>query len=270
MTKYKLTPRLRSGVTLIELILVLAISSFMIVLALGGLTNRGRSQFDDGMNQVLNNLRQVQNEAASGQLAGSKCSATMTDAQRDAAGCPKDGQEVVGKGISLALNTDGDFGGDGCSKPTSYEASGNTSSVYYEYIILRGAGSPWNNVVCALRQKQLNLPSSLVLAEIVRKDAAGVIVSSPTTDRGMVNFVRRGEADTNPSASALPYYFAQAYFSDDHAGYFFGTFTAAMAYASYSAPQSGTVTLQFQGKENAAYKAKIEINLVSGAMEIKQ
>ncbi len=267
-TSHRITQAItkQRGVTLVELILVLAISSFMIVLALGGINNRGRGEFDNSMKQVLNNLRQVQNEAASGQLVGSNCDATVTNPnQRDLAGCPRDGEEIVGKGVSFGLSASANFGGDSCSKATSYGASGSpaTSTAYYEYVIKRGAGTPWNNVVCALRQKQVSLPSAVVLAGIVPP-------SGPNADRAMINFVRHNNDDANPNATTPPFFFKQAYFSDASGGYFFGTFTPAMAYASYASSQSGTLTLKFQGKDNAAYKASIVIDLAGGSMELKQ
>lgn len=78
--------RKQSGVGLIEVILVIAIAGFMIAIAINGISNSGRGNFDDGMNQVLNNLRQVQNEAASGQgpLSGGT------------------GDELIGKGVAFA------------------------------------------------------------------------------------------------------------------------------------------------------------------------
>ncbi len=288
MIRHKLTLSLRSGVTLIELILVLAISAFMIVLALGGLTNRGRSQFDDGMRQVFNNLRKVQNEAASGQWAGATSSACANpDAAAVVKGeCLGAGAEMVGRGVSFAITT----AANNAAQPNPYapnyliehnfdvqaSATPPYARAFYEFYIGRGAKPTptaperFDKVVGPLLEKQAKLPAGVGLSGITYKPPGG---SEQPRDRGMLNFVRY-ESDTSDQApsAALPFFFSQAYFQDTGAmgSLPAGAFSSSQTYDNYQTPQESTITLYFVGTDNANYKASIVIDTATGVMELKQ
>lgn len=246
MTRHKLTPGLRSGVTLIELILVLAISAFMIVLALGGLTNRGRSQFDDGMNQVLNNLREVQNEAVNGQAPICKGGAT---------GCLDSGQQVFGRAVSFA-----------------------TTSNEYETSLVNTWGPDNQGVEQRSAFKQLNkLPAGVKLVGIEQRVArTDVIWETPVLTMGLLVFTR-GTATLASNSQVrnvgYPHFFNQdkIYYSPNPPRVLGsdGSGVAAAARAvTYVNPRDDTITLKFQSPGSSAIQAKIVIDGMSGNMEI--
>lgn len=288
MIRHKLTPRLRSGVTLIELILVLAISAFMIVLALGGLTNRGRSQFDDGVRQVFNNLRKVQNEAASGQWAGATSPACVNPSPFDVneGRCLGAGAEMVGRGVGFAttvaannsLQSD-QFNGIYVSEhnfEVQTSATPPYARAFYEFYIGRGpkprsvTDGRFDKIASPLLEKQAKLPAGVGLSSITYKPIGG---TEQPRDRGMLNFVRyESDASDQAPATALPFFFNQAYFQDTDALTTLppGAFSSAQVYDNYQTPQESTITLYFIGTDNSNYKASIVIDTATGVMELKQ
>ncbi len=83
------------GITLIEVIIVLAISSMLIVIAAGFLRNNGRSDFDNSMRQLTNEIRAVQNEANTG--IGPDPTTYDCPARVDSFGVPLSGYPAAGK-----------------------------------------------------------------------------------------------------------------------------------------------------------------------------
>lgn len=174
-TQNALSPR--RGVSLIELIMVIAISSFMIAIALAGLNNSGRSRFDDGMRQVLNRLREVQNQAANGQAPSNGLLA---------------GQELFGKGVWF----------------TTVPTTG-----YNEYFVRRplpptDGSTDYSGFVADFAGRDVKLPNSLKLTKIE--------VAGTTAPKGMIVFARReegGSTQGQTSSSALPYFFAESTFA---------------------------------------------------------
>lgn len=286
MLKHRLTLKSSRGVTLIELILVLAISAFMIVLALGGLTNRGRSQFDDGMNQVFNNLRKIQNEAASGQWAGVTNPACLNPSPYDVneGRCLGSGAEMIGKGVSFATTTaaNNPIVADQANYTIehNFDVQTGASPVYarafYEYYIGRGpkptvpSGPRFDKIVASLLEKQAKFPSGVGLSKITYKAAGGV---EQDRDRGMLNFVRYESDDSDQApAVALPFFFNQAYIRDTGAIGSLppGAFSSSQTYDNYQTPQDSIITLYFVGSDNSNFKASIVINTATGVMELKQ
>ncbi len=285
MTKHNPTPRLRSGVTLIELILVLAISAFMIVLALGGVNNRGRSQFDDGMSQVLNNLRKIQNEAASGQWAGAtnpECKSPNPFAVNEGR-CLASGGEMVGRGVSFATTTAANNAlqnGFVYINEHNFDVQTSASPVYsrafYEYYVGRGpkptSGSVgrYDKITAQFLEKQAKLPSAVGLSRITYKAPGG---SEQDRDRGMLNFVRyESDASDQAPSAALPFFFSQAHFHDTAALGILpvGSFSSAQTYDNYQTPQDSIITLYFVGTNNSSHKDSIAINTATGVMELKR
>lgn len=248
MTRYNLTPRLRSGVTLIELILVLAISSFMIVLALGGLTNRGRVQFDDGMNQVLNNLREVQNEAVNGQAP--ICTV-------GASNCLQSGHQVFGRGVSFTT----------------------TSNEYKTFLV--NSWGPDNQGVEQLPAflQVKKFPADVKLVKIEQTTShPDVIPEFPLLTMGLLVFTRgtaTSASDSQVRSVGYPHFFNQdvinpgivagRYENSDGSGY-----VAAARAVTYVSPRDNTVTLTFQNPDNANIQARIVIDGKTGNMEIKK
>lgn len=243
MTQHNLTLKLRSGVTLIEVLLVVVISVFMVTLALGGITNRGRSQFDDSMNQVLNNLRRVQNEAASGK--GPLCKGGTAD-------CLNSGDEIFGRSVTMDLATPG----------------------YYEHTL-----HTWGQTNAAVGQLNSSMqwrkfPSSLRLINIEAIGApANTIIEANTAKltKGVIVFARSVTAANDNSRVgnvALPFFFNQAGFNDTTAKEEYG-FKVIARVAHYAAPQPTVVRLKFENPRNTSMKATIVINAVTGAMELE-
>lgn len=248
MFKHRLIPEfpIRSGVTLVELILVLAISSFMIVLALGGVNNRGRSQFDQGMDQVLSSLRQAQNEATNGQ--GLKCT-TGTP------GCLASGQEIFGRGMSFKVGVDS-----------------------YKIFLVNSWGNPGDENSAVQQgivpEENKRFPVNVTLKSITQKLPESTInVQTPAMIDGLLVFARGGTGSGGGVSNvALPYFFNQGSVNDpvsSRLGQIGATgFTAAQSVSTYDSPRNNVVTLTFENPDNANMKAKIVINSASGTMEL--
>ena len=258
----------RKGVTLIELIIVLAISAFMITIALNGITNRGRSSFDDGMKQVFNDLRSIQNEAAAGQGPVESNSFTCTSGSEK---CLLAGQELVGKGVTLSTDPVSTINDntilDTPNFSQEFKVSGGLARGYVEYSVVRAA--QLTTTVHARSRKNKTLPGSVALKEITTQ----VGVSLPvTTNKQMIIFARGVSIGDNSSVggNALPpHVFTQSHFSDGAptAG---GCCTNAQTFANYAVSQNIIVTLQFVNPENTSMKASIVIDSAAGTMELKQ
>lgn len=247
MLKYKDKLRLGRGVTLIELILVLAISAFMIVLALGGLTNRGRVQFDDGVKQVLNSLRQVQNEAVNGQAPICKAGAP----------CLLPGQQVLGRGMSFTT----------------------TSNEYKTFLV--NTWGPDNQGVEQLSPfiDVNKFPAGVKLVKIEQlKSRPEVIPETPKLTMGLIVFTRgtaTSASDSQVRNVGYPHFFNQdvinpgivsgRFLDVDASGY-----PAGARAVTYVNPREDTITLTFQSPDNAAIKASIVIDGKSGTMEIQR
>lgn len=208
----KLPKNRQRGIGLVEVILVVAIAGFMIVLAINGVANSGRAQFDDGMRQVLNYFRQVQNEASSGQAPAQNLA----------------GKELVGKGIV-------------------FEGEAPTVAYTNYWLVRSGEGAADRNVIqkSDINGVKVNLPAGIKITGFQTLAGSGT--------KGTLNFV-----NLTGSTSALPYFFASSDFVGDVANA-----------DKYTASQTGVVVISFEGSK-ADYKATIEVNTATGAMELKQ
>lgn len=258
MFKHKLKPelRVRSGVTLIELILVLAISSFMIVLALGGFNGRNRASFDRGADQVLSSLRSVQNEATSGQWQGrTDCGSAQED-------CLQSGEQLVGKGVTLSTLS-GDVIDDTYSGflnfRQNFSVSNNLAGSYVEYTVVRAGGSLNTTVGPRLRSIK-NFPSDIKLKSIK--------VDDKEVTSAMLVFARGssgGEIDATTRSAVSPHVYLQRYFIDG-----VGFPTPAQQLANYNTTQNSVVTLEFVNPNNTGMTSTIVITTATGAMELKK
>ncbi len=251
------------GIGLVEVILVVAIAGFMITLAISGISNGGRASFDDGMKQVLNDIRLVQNEAASGKGPGKECNPaavsshagySSSDQYRFWNGCPGSGEEIFGNGISFSLSSPV----ESFNYLTKTTDGSTVAAAYYSYYLKRG-GSNYKETVGGLRNKQNKLPAAIVLSNIEYNGAA--------VDRAMIQFAAAS------GEGISPFYFKQATFGDpaaprEQVGFF--SLTPAAIYNKYTNRQTGTVTLTFRGSSNSSYIAKIEIDTNAGSVELKQ
>lgn len=246
----------QKGITLIELILVLAISAFMIVLALGGVTNRGRAQFDDGMRQVLNNLRTVQNEAVSGQWEGKTCTTGLYD------NCIQSKEELVGKAVTFStVPGDVEEKAYGCTSihTKNFNVKGSLSAAYLISSVTRGAGT-LRNTVGPRMHRTVAMPAnvrleSIKLSELPTISGSALVVFARSAETGQVNSIK--------GSSVPPHVFGQAAFSQNC------TLTAAQTLANYDALQTGTLELRFVNPDNKNMGSTIIINRVTGAMELK-
>jgi type II secretory pathway pseudopilin PulG len=246
MLKHRLTLKPSRGVTLIELILVLAISAFMIVLALGGLTNRGRVQFDDGVNQVLNSLRQVQNEAVNGQAPICRAGAP----------CLLPGQQVLGRGVSFTT----------------------TSNEYKTFLV--NTWGPDNQGVEQLSPfiDVKKLPAGVKLVGIEQlKSRPEVRPETPKLTVGLIVFTRgtaTSASDSQVRNVGYPHFFNQDVINPGISGRFLDVdasgYPAGARAVTYVNPREDTITLTFQSPDNTAIKASIVIDGKSGTMEIQR
>ena len=247
MFKHKLTLKPNRGVTLIELILVLAISAFMIVLALGGLTNRGRVQFDDGVSQVLNNLRQVQNEAVNGQAP--ICTV-------GASNCLQSGHQVFGRGVSFRT----------------------TSNEYKTFLV-----NSWGPDNAALQQgvvpeQTRKFPAGVRLTKIEQTNRhPDVLEEQPTLTLGLLIFARGNTVSaTNGQVRNVgyPHFFNQDRVDRPFGGRYLNSegsgFVAAARAVTYVSPRDNVVILTFQSPDNSSIQAEIVIDGKTGNMEIKK
>ncbi len=224
------------GIGLVEVILVIAIAGFMITLAISGISSGGRSSFDDGMKQVLNDLRQVQNEAASGQAVG-----------------VQPGNELFGKGVGFATKEDEVPAGSFAFQGSGPDTVGIDSRKYFA---LRTTGTDALTELAPASRSAY--PGSVALKSIeVVPNAGGNVV---TYSKGTLVFTGGGAN----SGNVLPYFFPNYGVADPSPASGVGTV------ASYAQPQDSKVTLTYVGRSNTGYTAKIEINTATGTMELKQ
>lgn len=261
--RFTLPKSSQKGIGLVEVVLVVAIAGFMIVLAVNGVASGSRAQFDDGMRQVLNDIRLVQNEAASGQGPGAECSVDAisehagypdSGAYKFWKGCPSSGEEIIGRGLSFSL----DSPIDNFNYLTKTVDGRTVATAYYSYYLKRG-GPGFTVTVGGLRNRQNKFPAAVVLSKIEH--------NSSDSPRAMMHFA------STPGKSALPFYFRQATFNDptaprEQVGFY--SLTPAAIYENYTSPQTGTTTLTFLGASNSSFVAKIEINTATGSVELKQ
>lgn len=86
------------GFTLLEIILVLAISIGLVTIAFSFTPDRQRAQFTDSMKQVVGNLQAVQNDVASGLGPPPGCPTSPS--------CPlAPGEQLIGRAISFSTGT---------------------------------------------------------------------------------------------------------------------------------------------------------------------
>jgi type II secretory pathway pseudopilin PulG len=225
------------GIGLVEVILVIAIAGFMITLAISGISSSGRSSFDDGMKQVLNDLRQVQNEAASGQAIGTV----------------PGGSELFGKGVGFATKADEVPAGSFAFQGSGLDSVGVDSRKYFA---LRTTGT--DTLTELTPASRGAYPGSVALKSIeVVPNAGGNVV---TYSKGTLVFTGGGAN----SGNVLPYFFPNYGAADPSPASGVGTV------ASYAQPQDSKVTLTYVGRSNTGYTAKIEINTATGTMELRQ
>jgi type II secretory pathway pseudopilin PulG len=224
------------GIGLVEVILVIAIAGFMITLAISGISGGGRSSFDDGMKQMLNDLRQVQNEAASGQAIGTV----------------PGGSELFGKGVGFATKADVVPAGSFTFQGSGLDSVGIDSRKYFA---LRTTGT---DTLTEHSPAASAYPGSVALKSIeVVPNAGGNAVAY---SKGTLVFTGGGAN----SGNVLPYFFPNYGVADLSPASGVGTV------ASYAQSQDNKVTLTYVGRSNAGYIARIEINTATGTMELRQ